>query len=37
MTIECFKCGKEYDPDDLIEIENKEIYLCECGYENVWA
>lgn len=37
MTIECAECGKEYDPDDLIDIGDKEIYFCECGYENVWV
>jgi DNA-directed RNA polymerase subunit RPC12/RpoP len=36
MTIECAECGKEYNPDDLIDIGDKEIYFCECGYENVW-
>lgn len=36
MTIECAECGKEYEPDDLIEIGDKEIYFCECGYENIW-
>lgn len=35
--IECAECGKEYYHDDLIYIRDKEIYFCECGYENVWV
>jgi len=25
MKIECAECGKEYDPDDLIDIGDKEF------------
>jgi hypothetical protein len=35
MKIECAECYEEYDPDDLIDMGDKEIYICECGYENV--
>lgn len=33
MTIKCAECGKEYDPDDLIDMGQKIKYFCECGYQ----
>jgi len=35
-TLECINCGEEYDVDDMISIDDdRDIYFCECGYENL--
>lgn len=35
-TLECINCGEEYDVDDLISIDDeRDVYHCECGYENL--
>ena len=36
MIILCAKCGKEYDPDELVKVDDTEVYSCDCGYKNIW-
>ena len=35
-TLECINCGEEYYVDDMISIDDdRDVYHCECGYENL--
>lgn len=35
-TLECINCGEEYNVDDMISIgDDRDVYHCECGYENL--
>jgi NAD-dependent SIR2 family protein deacetylase len=36
-TLNCHECGKEYYADELIPIDDdKDVYYCDCGYENLY-
>ena len=33
----CHECGKSYDIDRVVSIDDKDIYECSyCGYENLY-
>lgn len=36
-TLYCHDCSKKYYADELISIDDdKDVYYCPCGYENLY-